>query len=161
MTEKPQPQEEMTTRYRLTLEFDISVAPEFLQSYSDEDELTKAEQRQLQAQRSLMRALLSDRYRYLLDELIRKRVLEDADFEVGYEEVKSIARVRDISEDVLLEAAIDSLSTEDQQYYQDAIDDERFGKDAEDVVNSVEVNLSSALLEEVEVDNDDGYLEIH
>ncbi|MGH2482176.1 MAG: hypothetical protein ACRDHW_21205 [Ktedonobacteraceae bacterium] len=157
MPEEPQTQEEITTRYRLTLEFDVSVAPEILQSYSDEDELTKAEQRQLQAQRSLMKALLSDRYRYLLDELIRKHVLEDAEFEVGYEEVKSIARVRDISEDVLLEAAIDSLSVEDQQYYQEAIDHERFGKAAEDVVNSVEVNLSSALLEEVEIDEEDSY----
>ena len=81
MPEEPQ---EITGRYRLTLEFDVCVSTEILQPYSDEHELTPKEQGKLQAQRSLMSALLSTQYRYLLDELIRKRVLEEAAFEVGY-----------------------------------------------------------------------------
>ncbi len=65
---------------------------------------------------------------------------------MGYEDVKNAARVRNISEDVLLEAAIDSLPVADQQYYQDAREYQRFGKDAEDVVNSIGVDLISAIL---------------
>ena len=63
--------------------------------------------------------------------------------------------MRNISEDVLLEAAIDSLPVADQQYYQDAIEHQRFGKDAEDVVNSIGVDLISAMLQEVDADEDD------
>lgn len=66
MLEEPQ---EITGRYRLTLEFDVYVSTEILQPYSDEHELTPKEQGKLQAQRSLMSALLSTQYRYLLDEL--------------------------------------------------------------------------------------------
>jgi hypothetical protein len=42
-----------------------------------------------------------------------------------------------------------------QQYYQDAIEHQRFGKDAEDVVNSIGVDLISAMLQEVDADEDD------
>jgi hypothetical protein len=147
--------QEITERYRLTLEFDVCVSTDILQPYSDEHELTRAEQGKLQAQRNLLRALLRPQYRYLLDELIRKRVLEEAAFEVGYEDVKHAASVRDISEDVLLEPAIDSLSVADQRYYQDASEQQRFGEDAEDVVNSIGVDLTSALLQKVEAKEDE------
>ena len=93
----PEELPEVTTRYRLTLEFEAFVNTEILGTYSDEDELDEDEQRKLQAQRSLMSALLGSQYRYLLDELIRKRVLEDAAFEVGHEDVRNAARVRDIA----------------------------------------------------------------
>ena len=63
MPEEPQ---EITGRYRLTLAFDVCVSTEILQPYSDEHELTPKEQGKLQAQRSLMSALLSTQYRYLL-----------------------------------------------------------------------------------------------
>jgi len=146
---------EIRTRYRLTLEFDVSINTEILGTYSDEDELSTKEKRQLAAQRSLMRALLHHQYRYLLDELIRKRVLEDAAFEVGYETVRDASRVRDITEDLLLEPVIDTLSVQDQQYYQDAVEHKRFGKDAEDVVNSVCVDLNRSLLLEVDPDDNE------
>ena len=150
----PEEPEEITARFRLTLDFDISVSTEILQRYTDEDDLGAEEQRKLRAQRSLMKALLSSQHRHLLDELIRKRILEDAEFEVDYETVKNAVRVRDITEDVLLEAAIDSLPVADQQYFQDAVDNQRFSKDADEVVNSVGVDLIGALLEEVEEDDD-------
>jgi hypothetical protein len=142
-------------RYRLTLEFEAFVNTEILEPYNDEDELSPEEKRQLQANRSLMNALLGNQYRYLLDELMRKRVLEEAAFEVRHEEVKEAARVRDIAEDVLLESAIDSLSIEDQIFFQQASERKRFDKGAEDVVNSIGVDLVSARLQEVESSDDD------
>ncbi len=42
-------------KYRLTLDFTVWINDEILQPYSDEDELDKEEQRQLQAQRSLLK----------------------------------------------------------------------------------------------------------
>ena len=148
----PDAPQEISEHYRLTLEFDVWVSTDILQSYSDEQELTRAERSKLQAQRNLLRAVLRPQYRYLLDELIRKRVLEEAAFEVGYEEVKHMARVRDISEEALLEPAIESLSVADQRYYQHANEQRRFGQDAEDVVNSIGADLTSAFLEKVEGD---------
>ena len=92
----------------------------------------------------------------MLDELIRKRVLEEAEFELDREEVKNMARVRDIAEEDLLEPAIDTLSVEDQRYYQRAVEQKRFGKDAEDVVNAICVDLVGAQLQEIDAGEEEG-----
>ena len=55
---------------------------------------------------------------------------------------------------MLLEPAIDSLSVEDQTYFQEASENEHFGEDAEDVVNSIGVDLVSTILHEVEDEDD-------
>jgi hypothetical protein len=144
------PEEETSRRYRLTLDFDVLINTEILELYNDEDDLEDDEKRKLQAARSLMQTLLGGQYRYLFDELIRKRVLEEAAFEVEQDDVKEAARVRDLAEDVLLEPARDSLSVEDQTFFQEASENKRFGEDAEDVVNSIGVELVRAFLHEVE-----------
>ena len=73
--------------YRLTLDFTVWMNDEILHPYSDEDELDTEEKQQLRAQRSLLRALLDDK-RGILEELIRKRVLEDADGAVDIYELR-------------------------------------------------------------------------
>lgn len=55
--------------YRLTLDFTVWMNDEILHPYSDEDELDEEEKRQLQAQRSLLQALLNDK-QGILEELI-------------------------------------------------------------------------------------------
>jgi hypothetical protein len=52
----------------------------------------------------------------------------------------------------LLGPAIDSLSVEDQTFFQEANENERFSEDAEDVVNSIGAELVRAFLQEVEDD---------
>src|SRR5947209_19493559 len=72
-------------RYRLTLDFIVSINDEIL-DYSEESiaELDDDEKRALQAQRALLKGLLGDK-QGILKELLRKRVLEEASFEVDGE----------------------------------------------------------------------------
>ena len=87
--------------YRLTLDFTVWMNDEILHPYSDEDELDKEEKQQLQAQRSLLQALLDDK-RGILEELIRKRVLEDADDAVHVYELRERLVVNDLKGKQLL-----------------------------------------------------------
>lgn len=107
--------------YRLTLDFTVWMNDEILHPYSDEDELDTEEKQQLQAQRSLLQALLDDK-RGILEELIRKRVLEDADGAVDIYELRDRLLLRNLEDEDLLEPIIDRLPREDRLYLLEAIE---------------------------------------
>jgi hypothetical protein len=94
MSDKPR-------KYRLILDFTVCINDEILQPYSDEDELEEEEKIALQAQRKLLQGLLEDK-QGILEELIRKRVLEEARFEAGYDELKSTLLVRNQEDEQLV-----------------------------------------------------------
>jgi len=106
--------------YRLTLDFTVWMNDEILHPYSDEDELDKEEKQQLQAQRSLLQALLDDK-RGILEELIRKRVLEDADDAVHVYELRERLLLRNLEDEDLLEPIIERFLREDRLYLLEAI----------------------------------------
>ena len=136
-------------RYRLTLDFVVSINDEILQPYSDEDELDNKEKKALKAQRALLRGLLHDQ-RGLREELIRKRVLEEADGAVSIYELRDQLLMRNLSDELLLEPIIDRLSGTDWEYFQEAIDDERFEEAAGEAIYSIGVDLEGTSLVEVD-----------
>jgi hypothetical protein len=122
---------------------------EILHPYSDEDELDEEEKRQLQAQRSLLQALLNDK-RGILEELIRKRVLEDADGAVDIYELRERLLQRNLEDEDLLEPIIDRLPRDDQLYLLEAIENSTFKDAAGEAIYSIGVELENASLTEVE-----------
>src|SRR3989442_6136158 len=75
--------------YRLVLDFEVWVNDEILPPYADEEELDEEERQQLTAQRRLLQAILADK-RGIYEELLRKRVLEEAEGAID-EEMKEPA----------------------------------------------------------------------
>ena len=122
---------------------------EILHPYSDEDELDEEEKRQLQAQRSLLQALLNDK-QGILEELIRKRVLEDADGAVHIYELRERFLLRNLEDKDLLEPIIDRLPREDRLYLLDAIENSTFKDAAGEAIYSIGVELEHASLTEVD-----------
>jgi hypothetical protein len=143
--------------YRLTLDFTVWMNDEILHPYSDEDELDEEEKRQLQAQRSLLQALLHDK-RGILEELIRKRVLEDADGAVGIYELRERLLLRNLEDEDLLEPIIERLPRDDRLYLLEAIENSTFKDAAGEAIYSIGVELENALLTEVDkADEDEGF----
>src|SRR2546421_5144899 len=108
MTDKPK-------RYRLTLEFVVSINDEILKPTSFEDKLPDDEKTALQAQRALLKGLLDDQHG-ILEELLRKRVLEKTRFEAGSDNLKDLLLMRNLSDELLLEPIIDRLSGSNWEY---------------------------------------------
>ena len=140
--------------YRLTLDFTVWMNDEILHPYSDEDELDKDEKRQLQAQRSLLQALLDDK-RGILEELIRKRVLEDADGAVHIYELRERFLLRNLEDEDLIEQIIDSLPRDDRLYLLESIENSTFKDAAGEAIYSIGVELENALLTEVDKAEED------
>jgi hypothetical protein len=140
--------------YRLTLDFTVWMNDEILHPYSDEDELEAEEKQQLQAQRSLLQALLDDK-RGILEELIRKRVLEDADSAVDIYELRDRLLLRNLEDEDLLEPIIDRLPREDRLYLLEAIENNTFKDAAGEAIYSIGVELEYASLTEVDKAEED------
>jgi hypothetical protein len=136
-------------RYRLTLDFVVSINDELLKPYSDEDELDEDEKQALQAQRALIKGLLEDR-QDILEELLRKRVIEETRFEAGNEDLKSLLRIRDLTDELLVEPIIDGLSVDDQLYFQEASEEDNFEEAAGEAIYAIGVDLEAASLTEIE-----------
>jgi len=136
-------------RYRLTLDFIVSINDEILQKGSDEHELDGDEKQALQAQRALLKGLLQNDYG-ILEELLRKRVLEETRFQADYEDLKSLLRVRDLTDELLVEPIIDQLSVADQLYFQEASEEDNFEDAAGEAIYAVGVDLEAASLAEIE-----------
>jgi hypothetical protein len=136
-------------RYRLTLDFTVSINDELLHPYSDEDELDKDEKQALQAKRALFKRLLQNEYG-ILDELLRKRILEETRFQAGYEDLKQLLHIRDLTDELLVEPIIDRLSVDDQLYFQEASEEENFEEAAGEAIYAIGVDLEAASLAEVD-----------
>jgi hypothetical protein len=143
--------------YRLTLDFTVWMNDEILHPYSDEDELDEEEKRQLQAQRALLQALLNDK-QGILEELIRKRVLEDADGAVDIYELRERLLQRNLEDEDLLELIIDRLPGEDRLYLLESIENNTFKDAAGEAIYSIGVELENASLTEIDkAEEDEGF----
>ena len=140
--------------YRLTLDFTVWMNDEILHPYSDEDELDKEEKQQLQAQRSLLQALLDDK-RGILEELIRKRVLEDADDAVHVYELRERLLLRNLEDEDLLEPIIDRLPRDNRLYLLESIENNTFKDAAGEAIFSIGVELENASLTKVDEAEED------
>lgn len=140
--------------YRLTLDFTVWMNDEILRPYSDEDELDIEEKQQLQAQRSLLQALLDDK-RGILEELIRKRVLEDADGAVDIYELRDRLLLHNLEDEDLLEPIIERLPREDRLYLLEAIENNTFKDAAGEAIYSIGVELENVSLTEVDEAEED------
>lgn len=138
-------------KYRLILDFAVSINQEILDPCSDEDELGEEETIQLQSQRALLSGLLADQ-QGILEELIRKCVLEEAQVEIGGDDLKEMLLVRSLDNEQLLEPIIDRLSGNAWNYFQQASAQENFEEAAGEALYSIGVELEGASL--VEVDED-------
>lgn len=155
MADKSQDQQPLEKTFELTMRFTVWMNDEILEPYADEDELDEDEKRALSAQRSLLKALLGSK-RNVLDELIRKRVLEDADGAVDIYELKDRLLLRNIEEEhVLLEPVIDALPQEDRLFLLEAIEEGTFTDAAGEAIYSIGVELEDASLVEVETSDED------
>lgn len=137
MADKNQDQQPLEKTFELTIRFTVWVSDEILEPYADENELDEDEKRALSAQRSLLKALLGSK-RNILDELIRKRVLEDADGAVDIYELKDRLLMRNVEDEhVLLEPVIDSLPQEDRLFLLEAIEGGTFNDAAGEAIYSI------------------------
>ena len=103
----------------------------------------------MQAQRSLLQASLDDK-RGILEELIRKRVLEDADDAVHVYELRERLLLRNLEDEDLLEPIINRLPRDDQLYLLEAIENNTFKDAAGEAVYSIGVELENASLTEID-----------
>jgi hypothetical protein len=142
-------QPDLPKRFRLTLDFAVLINDELLHPYSDEDELDNDEKQALQAQRALFERLLQNKYG-ILDELLRKRILEETRFQADYEDLKQLFRVRDLTDELLVEPIVDSLSAQDQMYFQKASEEDNFEEAAGEAIYNIGVDLEAASLTEIE-----------
>src|SRR5213078_1114642 len=144
---------EIFKRYRLSLDFSVLITDDILQPSPDEDELEEEEQIRLKAERRFMEYLLADQ-QGILEELIRKKILEATEFEVGYEDLRKLLLIRNYDKDeLLLEPILDKLLGDDWNYFQEAREQENFEEAASEVLSSFGVELEGASL--VEVDEDE------
>lgn len=145
--------------FELTLRFNVWMNDEILTySESELEELDEDEKRTLSAQRALLKALLGEKRNYL-EELVRKRVLEEADDAVTIYDLKDRLLMRNIEEEhVLLEPVIDSLPQPDRLFLLNAIEEETFKDAAGEAIYSIGVELEDASLIEVEAPDDEDSL---
>jgi len=136
-------------KYRLILDFTVSINDEILEPYPDEDELDEEETIRLQSQRALLSGLLEDK-QGILEELVRKKVLEEADGAVDIYELKSQFLIRNLEDELLLEPILDRLAADEWNYFQEAREQENFEEAASEVLCSFGVELEGALLVEVD-----------
>lgn len=152
MSEKPP---ELKKRYRLTMEFDVWCNDEILDYDEGElDDLEDDEKQQLLAQRSLLRAILQNRYN-VLEELLRKRVLEEAESDV--DDLKETLLLRNISEELMLERVIDTLPHNDRLFLLEAIEEDEFEKKAGDAIYSIGVEMVGSSLTEIDEPEEEEY----
>lgn len=136
-------------KYRLTLDFVVSINDEILQPYADEDEMPEDEKTAVQAQRALLQGLLDDQ-EGILEELLRKHVLEEARIEAGSDDLKDLLHMRNLSNELLLEPIIDRLRGSNWEYFQEAIANEQFEEAAGESIFAIGVDLEAASLVEVD-----------
>src|SRR5258708_11813119 len=136
-------------KYRLILDFTVSINDEILQPYPDEDELDEEETIRLQSQRALLKGLLEDQ-QGILEEVVRKKVLEEADGAVDIYELKSQLLIRNLEDELLLEPILDTLVADEWNYFQEAREQETFEEAASEVLSSFGVELEGASLVEVD-----------
>ncbi len=140
-------------RYRLLLEFEVELDEAMVEEYDDEGEGEEF-QRTLNSQRQLLHLLLT-RKRDLLDELARKKVLEDADGAVDMYELKEQLLVENLENEALLRPALDALTGEAWNFFQEASEQEAFEEAADPIVNGFSIDLVGASLQEVEMEKED------
>lgn len=140
-------------RYRLLLEFEVELDEAMVEEYDDEGEGEEF-QRTLNSQRQLLHLLLT-RKRDLLDELARKKVLEDADGAVDMYELKEQLLVENLENEALLRPALDALTGEAWNFFQEASEQEAFEEAADPIVNGFSIDLVGASLQEVEMEEED------
>ena len=140
-------------RYRLLLEFEVELDEAMVEEYDDEGEGEEL-QRTLNSQRQLLHLLLT-RKRDLLDELARKKVLEDADGAVDMYELKEQLLVENLENEALLRPALDALTGEAWNFFQEASEQEAFEEAADPIVNGFSIDLVGASLQEVEMEEED------
>ena len=98
--------------------------------------------------------MLDDK-RGILEELIRKRVLEDADSAVDIYELRDRLLLRNLEDEDLLEPIIDRLPREDRLYLLEAIENNTFKDAAGEAIYSIGVELEYASLTEVDKAEED------
>ena len=91
----------------------------------------------------------------ILEELIRKRVLEDADGAVHIYELRERFLLRNLEDEDLLEPIIDRLPRDDQLYLLEAIENRTFKDAAGEAIYSIGVELENASLTEVDEAEED------
>jgi hypothetical protein len=151
--------EETTPRakmYRLVLDFEVWVNDELITTAWDEADLNQEERAHLAAQRRLLQALLEDR-RGIFEELLRKRVLEEADYGLD-DEWKARLLIRNVSDEQLLEPLIEELPDPERLTLLEAIAEERLEKVAGEAIHSIGVELVGVSLGEIEDEERSEYL---
>lgn len=136
--------------YRFVLDFEVWVNDELVTTEWDEEELDQEERANLAAQRRLLQALLDDR-RGIFEELLRKRVLEEADYGVD-EEWKARLLIRNVSDELLLEPLIEELPDPERLTLLEAIEEDTFEEVAGEAIHSIGVELVAVSLQETEAD---------
>lgn len=150
MAEKPP---ELKKTYRLTMDFSVWCNAEILEYEESElEELEDDEKQQLDAQRSLLRAILANRYN-VLEELLRKRVLEEAESDV--EDLKETLLWRNLEEHLLLEPVIDALPQADRIFLLEAIEEGEFEQKAGEAIYSIGVEMVGAQITEIEPEEEE------
>jgi hypothetical protein len=151
--------EETTSRaktYRLVLDFEVWVNDELITTEWDEDDLDQEERAHLAAQRRLLQALLEDK-RGIFEELLRKRVLEEADYGLD-DEWKARLLIRNVSDEQLLEPLIEELPDPERLTLLEAIEEERLEEVAGEAIHSIGVELVGVSLGEIEGEESSDYL---
>ena len=136
-------------RYQLSLTFATWVNDDLLTPSPDEDQLDADERLHLKANRAFLAVLLENpTHQYILEELLRKRVLEEA--EVMLNDLKGQLLLHNLDDEALVQPVVDGLPVEIQQYFQDASDENTFEEAAGEAIYSVGVELEGAYLGEIE-----------
>ena len=146
---------EIFKRYRLTLDFSVLISDDILQPSSDEDELEEEEKKRLKAERTFMEYLLADQ-QGIREELIKKKILEETQFEAGYEDLRKLLLIRNYDKDeLLLEPILDKLLGDDWNYFQEAREQENFEGAASEVLSCFGVELEGASLVEIDEEEEE------
>lgn len=98
--------------------------------------------------------MLDDK-RGILEELIRKRVLEDADGAVEIYELRERLLQRNLEDEDLLEPILDRLSGEGRLYLFESIESNTFKEAAGEAIYSIGVELENASLTEMDEAEED------
>jgi hypothetical protein len=145
---------EKSKRYRLTLDFSVSIDDEILQPYPGEDQLEEEEKIRLSAERALFKGLLADQ-EGIREELIRKLVLEDADGAVHIYDLAKKLLVRDLDDKEFLWPIIDPFEADEWNYFQQAWEQENFEEATSEVLSCFDVELEAASLVEVDSEGEE------
>lgn len=135
--------------YQLSLTFATWVNDDLLTPSPDEDQLDADERLHLKANRALLAVLLENpTHQHILEELRRKRVLEEA--EVMLDDLKGQLLLHNLDDEALVQQVVDGLSVDVQTYFQNASDEETFEEAAGEAIFSIGVELEGASLTEIE-----------